>query len=51
MEYEDSVWDDSAASKGVLYAKLVQNGKAFHLLNSHTQADSTDNVEAHKDIR
>ncbi|WP_256754157.1 endonuclease/exonuclease/phosphatase family protein [Mesorhizobium sp. Mes31] len=51
VEYEDSVWDDSAASKGVLYAKLVQDGKAFHLLNSHTQADATDNVEAHKDIR
>lgn len=50
--YVVSTSDDAAAAKGILYARLVLPGdRRLHLLTSHTQADSTMDVEGHKTVR
>jgi endonuclease/exonuclease/phosphatase family metal-dependent hydrolase len=50
--YSESAGEDAFAAKGVLYARLLRpDGRPLHLLTSHTQADSTADVEAHKGTR
>jgi Endonuclease/Exonuclease/phosphatase family len=50
--YPDSDFDDSLASKGVIYARLrAPNERPLHLLMSHTQADSTGHIREHEDTR
>lgn len=49
--YKDSAGEDAFAAKGVLYARLLRDGRSLHLLTSHTQADSTAEVEGHKGTR
>ena len=50
--YPDSNFDDSLASKGVIYALLrAPNERLLHLLMSHTQADPTGEIRKHEDTR
>ena len=49
--YKESSGGDAFAAKGILYVRLQREGGVLHMLTSHTQADSTDGVEAHKGTR
>jgi Endonuclease/Exonuclease/phosphatase family len=52
VPYEDSAGADALAAKGALYAAIdIGDEETFHLLVSHTQADPTDDVGKHADIR
>lgn len=39
--YEDSDDDDSKSRKGLLYARVLRDGKRIHVFVTHTQADYT----------
>lgn len=50
--YVDSAGVDAASAKGVMYAKLRrEDGRPFHILTSHTQADDTGAAGAHLGTR
>ncbi|HEU5203731.1 MAG TPA: endonuclease/exonuclease/phosphatase family protein, partial [Candidatus Limnocylindrales bacterium] len=52
IPFEDATDADASAAKGVVYAAIKRHdGGILHLLNSHTQADPTDNVGKNADTR
>lgn len=51
VPYEDAEGNDASAAKGVLYAELDVDGWPFHILMSHTQADSLTGIGEHESVR
>lgn len=51
MIYPDCTGTDCFADKGVIYAEIIKNGKAYHVTSTHTASFDTDEARALRQVQ
>jgi endonuclease/exonuclease/phosphatase family metal-dependent hydrolase len=49
--YPDCTGTDCFADKGVIYAEIIKNGKAYHVTSTHTASFDTDEARALRQVQ